>query len=229
MSKFVDSKHICPACGAVFNCHVAVSLNVTRSPAFREAILAEEFHVFACPACHARTVVDESFIYTDFERKHWIGVFPLATEPAWEIHERSAPEAFFSAMSGPDTPAIARKMAEGFKVRTVFGLAALREKLVAFDAGIDDASLAIFKLKMLQQVPGLLFHPAHRPVLREVRNGQMVFHVFPTENDGQLMDVPFTLFEQIKSDAVFNELREEFLKDSYVDAGRVMIEKQEGL
>lgn len=227
MSKFIDSERICPTCSTTFTCRIAVSLNVTRSPAYREAILAEKFHVFTCPSCNTRTLVDEPFIYTDFDRKHWIGVFPLAGEQAWSIHERSAPDAFFKTMRGPHTPAIARKMAEDFLVRTVFGLAALREKLVAFESGIDDADLAVFKLVLAQQMHGLLFHPDRRPLLRAVEGDTLVFHVFSQPDGGELIDVPRALFEETKNDPAFAILREELSQDSYVDPGRLMIEKWE--
>jgi hypothetical protein len=226
MSKFIDTAQTCPHCNAEMTCRIAVSLNVTRSPVYREAILEETFHAFTCDACEKKMLVEEPFIYTDFTRQHWIGVFPRSWEPAWALHEASAPEAFEQTMAGPYTPAIARKMAEGFIVRTVFGLSALREKLMMFDAGIDDALLETIKMELMKNEKAA-FHPNYRPFLYSVNEQKIEMNIFTVAADqsplSQLISVPRSLLEELKNSPSYALLKEEFSKGSYADIGRLMM------
>jgi len=227
MSKFIDTAQTCPHCNAEMTCRIAVSLNVTRSPVYREAILNESFHAFTCAACGKKMLVEEPFIYTDFTRQHWIGVFPRSWESAWALHETSAPEAFQQTMAGPYTPAIARKMAEGFSVRTVFGLSALREKLVMFDAGIDDALLETLKMELMRNNKEIAFHPNYRPLLSSTNDQTIEMNVFSIAADqspsSQLISVPRSLLDELKNSPSYTLLKEEFSKGSYADIGRLMI------
>ena len=55
-------------------------------------------------------------------------------------------------LTGPDAPAAAAALAVGLRVRLVFGLVALREKLLAWDAGLDDVDLELLKLAAMRAV-----------------------------------------------------------------------------
>ena len=52
------------------------------------------FHEFTCPDCRSEYSVDGPLIYTDFDRKHWIGEFPRAWEGSWELLEHQPLETF---------------------------------------------------------------------------------------------------------------------------------------
>lgn len=193
---------------------IATGLNVSKSNEYREQILAETFQVYSCKTCSEKFMLDEPFIYTDFTRNHWIGVFPANGEPAWVMHERAPLDAFEKNMSGPHTSPIARAMAEGFLVRTVFGLEALREKLVVFDAGIDDAVLALLKIELMRA--GLVpFHPDARPRLKAADQEQLFFN--------HALRVPRKLLEEMTADSAFDEMLLTLREGPYVDAGRVLI------
>src|SRR6187401_2366773 len=128
MSVFRDEVVTCPGCGVNEVRTVAHSVNGERSPHLREAILAGEFQQVACGACKAEFEIGDPFIYIDRSRRHWIGVFSRCDVDAWRTLERDAVEAWEQA-GGPRAPVEAQEMLAQARVRTVFGLLALREKL----------------------------------------------------------------------------------------------------
>ena len=121
MSIFRDLSVACPACGTISVESVAVSLNGPRVPEIVQAIVDGSFHRFSCPACGCGFRVDGPLIYTDFERKHWIGEFPLDWETSWAHLEHQPLDSFRRAMIDL-APAYVRAESSGFVVRTVFGL-----------------------------------------------------------------------------------------------------------
>src|SRR5205085_7613996 len=143
-------------------------------PALRDAILAGEFQKVVCDACGGAFLVEDPLMYIDFDRRLWIGMFPQDFEPAWAEHEAAAGEAFERYMTGAYSSPFAREMADGFRVRTVFGLPALAEKVLALDTGLDDRALAVLKLEMMRSVVGLPFSAAFRPRMLAMENERMV-------------------------------------------------------
>lgn len=174
MSTFADRRVPCRQCDHEMQGLVATSINVTRTPAWRTAILDGSFQRWTCPACAAVTVPLEPFPYIDFDRRQLIGVFPTAVATRWWDVEGEVAGAHLRNL-GADGPEVARPIGEGMDLRAVFGLAALREKLVLFDAGLDDAVLEALKLRLLLAADGL--GPDDRLRLVEVDGAELVFDV----------------------------------------------------
>jgi CpXC protein len=150
MSRFEPAELTC-VCGERLQIVAADSLHVTNVPAIREAIKRGEFHVFPCSACGANVRLEKLLAYTDFERWHWFAVFPDQTRSAWtgavDFAERS-----FSATVEQRAAPVVQSWAPRFRasMRAIFGLDSLREKLLAFDAGIDDRILELLKLQLIR-------------------------------------------------------------------------------
>ena len=123
-----------------------VGMHITRLPEVREAILDERFQHVSCPNCSFINPVEKPSIYTDFERKHYIGI-ELPGMHNWrqkvKIHRQAFEQAFFWG------PPIAQQMARSMMTRVVFGLRALREKILIWDAGFDDRIVEIGKKEIL--------------------------------------------------------------------------------
>lgn len=165
MSTFRPRTVDCPACGLPFEVHVLEGLHITRLPAQRRAILDGTFHTFRCPACEAPSVVEVPAIYTDFERQHYLAV---EVEGDWrqarKRHQRVFDESFTLG------PPPAQELGRSLRCRLVYGYRALREKLLCFDHGLDDAVLEALKARW---APGFrlrevlagrhLLCDAHRP------------------------------------------------------------------
>lgn len=150
MSTFYDQEIACPACEQVAVHTVAHSINAARAPHVRQAILDGSFQRVRCERCAAIFTIEWPFLYIDFDRKHWFGVFSEIDEPRFAELENEPAEAF-ALCAGKDAPEVARAAVGSMRVRAVFGFEALREKLLCMDAGLDDVSLELCKLALLKQ------------------------------------------------------------------------------
>lgn len=153
MSKFAPTPYNCPRCGAEFLAGTAESINVTRMPRARERILEGRFHRFDCAKCGERITIDRVVMYIDMRREHFIHVFPVDHEAGWPEWEQVAGETFWRSFG--TGPAAMQEVAPRYKVRAVFGLDALADKLRVWDAGLDDAVVELQKLELFTGAPAL--------------------------------------------------------------------------
>jgi hypothetical protein len=147
MSTFSQATLRC-RCGFEHAVEVADSVHAARRPDLRAAILAGEFHCFACPACGRVAHVEKLFAYTDFPRRQWFTVAPaasLARRSEWLAFAERTFHAVFVERAAP----IATEWAPEFTRRVIFGLASLREKLLAFDVGLDDRRVEQLKVALV--------------------------------------------------------------------------------
>lgn len=149
MSLLIERAVDCPGCGRRALHRVARSVNAGRSPELAQEIRTDQFQRFACPDCNFPYLVEDPLVYIDFARKLWMGHFPRAWEGQWRRHEGHVRDGFRHAL-WDHAPKLARDLGAGFRVRAVFGLAALRDKILCLDAGLDDRTLEALKLDLLR-------------------------------------------------------------------------------
>ena len=176
MSVYEERVLSCPHCGHAEARSVAVSLDGAGAARELQEIRDDTFQRFSCAACGQAFRADGPLIYIDFDGKLWIGVFPAPWEAAWWEHE-AEPRGAFDRYMIENCPPLVREWAPGFTVRAVFGLARLREKLIAHAAGIDDRVLEAYKLDLLRGMGLYELAPRARPTLREASAKDAVFHV----------------------------------------------------
>ena len=164
MSPYVPAKFEC-RCNHVNSISVSDGIHVSRDPDMRRAVLDGTFHQYSCESCGAALQVEQVLSYTDFPRQHMFTVVPRVA-----IHEMHKwldfAETSFHQTMEVDAPPMVKAWAPHMIRRLVFGLGALREKLLAFDAGLNDRVLELLKLRLLEdlQLDGTLdghFHLAH--------------------------------------------------------------------
>ena len=194
MSIFRPVVVTCPSCGDVQARRLAHSVNAERSPALREAILAGALHRFSCEACGQGFEANQPFSYLDMPRKHWFGVYGAEDEGGWVGLEPHPREAYVTAC-GPQAPGFLQEMTQDMKIRLVFGISALQEKLVCHDASIDDVLLEVFKYAMfMRELP---YRPGDHLRLSQVQGDQLGFTY---SRQGQLPErvhaVPFLQRDQ---------------------------------
>ena len=131
------------------------SLNPGRHPELRDQVLERQLHRFECPSCKRRLVIDCDVFWFDFHRKQFIGVFPTALRHQPERWEPVLASTFQFTMK-EHAPRFVQQYADGFFVRTCFGVEELREKLVAHEAGLDDFLLEVLKAELLTSHPELI-------------------------------------------------------------------------
>lgn len=191
MSNFYPYDLACPTCGHRFLVELAAGIPITRMPQVREQILDGTFHVFPCPSCGKPTAVEASMVYTDVQRGQYVGVESaagLSWQAALMRHQTVFEDCFVNA------PSVARDIGRTVKKRIVFGFRALREKLLLWDAGLDDyvveavkgdlareldmqPSEAVFRLSRVLPGGHLMFArfgPTPRPVEIEGQPAQLV-------------------------------------------------------
>jgi hypothetical protein len=161
MSKLASVTLGC-ACGHRLEAEVVESMNPSRRPDLRARILDGTLHRYACPACGRRLAYADLFAYIDFERRHFFSVFPDG-----DLRIRGARVAFaeasFRATMEMHAPPIVRSWAPQMLRRVIFGLASLRETLIALDAGLDDRVVQLLALELRGELrlgfdPSAYFH-----------------------------------------------------------------------
>lgn len=135
MSTFRPHAVACPSCAHSVEVHLLEGMHITRIPDVRAAILAGRFHTFTCPACGDSFVIEVPAIYTDFPAGQYVAVEvgePVDLAPSVGRHQRVFDECFTLG------PPAAQELALTMRTRLVYGYPALREKLLVWDAGLDD-------------------------------------------------------------------------------------------
>lgn len=225
VSTFVQVEVPCPSCGETTTRVVATSINATRTPEWRDVILEGSFQRSACSTCGEYATPLIAFPYIDFDRKQYIGVFPVSDEHRWPELEHEPEHAFVRNLGGL-APPIARPIGAGFEVRTVFGLGALREKIVALSGSIDDAALEVLKLRLLVSRDDLSASLDARPRLVEIDPAHLRFqiHVEVSDDESDLyrLDVPMDDYLAIAGDPSLAPIMDEIRAGPYRDCARML-------
>lgn len=220
MSSFVPRQISCAQCGTATTRSVCLSLNGPRRPDLVEEIQRGRFQRWPC-ACGAPQVVDHAMLYVDFDQGHWITMLPLRGETGWARHEQEAVASWRENMV-VNAPPIMRRLSGQTAVRCVFGLAALREKLLAWHAGLSDAWLEILKLELMRSTLG--WHPSRRPRLVDTQD-QLVFEV-----QGEHLGVNAALLTQLQEEPLdWLSAYEAITAGPYVDLSRLLLPGQDKL
>lgn len=152
MSTFVHSTIIC-RCGEHYVAEVANGLHISLRPDIRQQILDGTFHRFHCPNCGMTTQVEQILSFTDFPRKQWFTIAPMTGMPWRRKYLALARQGFESTMVNR-APEFVVGWGREMLRRLMFGLASLREKLVTFDAGLDDRVVELLKVQVIRDLRG---------------------------------------------------------------------------
>lgn len=125
---------------------LADCLNIQRTPAARDRILARQFHQLEVDG--AQMQLEKAFFYLDLPR----GQAFLVQPPKERYRYDAASEALDRMLEV--LPAAMRKRAGARRV--IYGIEELREKLVAADAGFDDRAVELMKATLVHDHPVLL-------------------------------------------------------------------------
>lgn len=180
MSTFFPYQARCPSCGQTFVAELARGLHITRLPLIRQQLLDGTFQIFTCTACQKPTVIEATVVYTDFERFEYVAV-ETSGSATWQAALARHKTVFQGCFE--NGPPIAHDMGAKFKRRVVYGFRALREKLLLWDAGLDDRVVEAVKGDLIAdegEAPkrivlrlsrilegGHLLFAAYRPVVAE--------------------------------------------------------------
>jgi len=123
-----------------------VRLSVFDDPDPRALVLGDAFNRHVCPTCHKEFELDQALTYVDYVRAHGIRMQRATDAGAWDRWEKVAPSIFQEMR---DT-AKAAGLRPPSLFRLVFGRWQLREKLLEWEAGLDDRLIEVMKLEHLK-------------------------------------------------------------------------------
>jgi hypothetical protein len=223
MSTFAPCRATCPHCTVTFDTEVVTSVSAHRTPGLREKVLEGSFGEQSCPGCGRTVVVIVPFPYVDFDRRHFIFVQPAELVGEWQDHEKLVDELFTENLS--ESPSWrARELSADFIVRTVFGIDELREKLLVFDADLDDGVIETVKLRHLLETSERWATP---PIIRFVTCSGIAieFTIRGTHTDGrETMEsgvVPRRVYDAIAGGEA-TEILDALRSGTYCSVGRLL-------
>jgi hypothetical protein len=146
MSTWYPYRLNCPACGTEGEVQLLKGIHVSRLAAVRRDLHEGRFQVHVCPSCAHRVQLEVPSVYTDFPNGQYIAVeLPFPADVAGpRARHRQVFDACF--LFGPD---VAADLGARVRHRLVFGVAALREKVLAWGAGLDDRIVEALKADVL--------------------------------------------------------------------------------
>jgi hypothetical protein len=225
MSIFLTAELPCPTCGTQVSFELVHSVNADRRPDLRQAILERRFQRQQCPGCELSFRVEPEFTYMDVGRRQFFAVWPASKIGQWKALEARS-QTMFDKAFGNAAPPEARAIGARLEVRVVFGWAALNEKLIAAEHGIDDRKLELVKVGALRNIDEMPVGAGVELRLVGVAEDELKLGWIETAVD-ELTDVlglPLAALAEIDADpAPWQELRDEIAAGLFVDYKRALI------
>lgn len=135
MSTEISKPVSCPRCGEAVDTRMWPGINAEVNPNLREQVLRETLFNWTCPACGYVAQMAYPCLYHDKGRKFMVYLIPNGGEVLDQLDVDSA---------FPQIGCVQK--------RVVDSLAALKEKVLLFEAGLDDRAAELVKLALASVV-----------------------------------------------------------------------------
>ena len=229
MSQFTIGDLVdCPACGAAVTFDLVHSVNADRAPALRKAILDEQFQRDR-PARSAAALSGSSPISTTSSTTATSGSRPCRSSgwPRWREDEAEA-EALFERIYGPRSSPLIQSIGKRIDERLAFGWAAVREKLLIADLGLDDVTVELVKSAVLRastSAPVGLGAEMRLVGADDTSCTSPGWHSDRTRAWPKTIGVSRKLYDQIAADedGDWQSLRAQIAEGMFVDLGRLLV------
>ena len=192
MSDLKDASITCRTCGHTFPITYWGSVNATLDPHLKDEIFSGELRRQQCPACEQQFEVDADLLYHDIERKLMI---------AYRTSAGGQVPSFRSSFL--------EKMAAALplhQLRIVTSWNQLKEKILIFEAGLNDTAVEVIKLVVGERAYGhadfeddCVFFVGARP--KAGGAGELVFEAYQNGKLAAVMPVPMALYQQMYASA----------------------------
>lgn len=145
MSIISKAKAVCYKCGGNHTIDIYKSINAETDPDLKAAVLSGEAFLWECPDCGTSNLATYECLYHDPKEKYMVWVLP------------------FGVPEGPQKDAImnqVRSMGD-YRLRIVSNAGDLMEKVMIYDAGLDDRCIELVKYvagRELENVSNLHFY-----------------------------------------------------------------------
>jgi hypothetical protein len=191
MSNWTNEVVACGRCRASITARRATTINMQRHPASRDQILDGSFHQVTCGSCGHVAQLDARMLLSDFPRGQFVDVRPVAEVASWADHASATTAVFADGL----VQARAVGVVGETRVRLVYGLAGLADKLRAWDHDLDDRVIELAKLALVLEVGGgstpaaIHLVSASAPLVFEMTNatGAIERHAMPRSRYEELV------------------------------------------
>lgn len=229
MSLFEVQEVTCPACDARQSVEIAFSLNASRRPDLRAAVIDRGYQRFTCEQCASEFRAEPHLVYLDIRRNQWILAKAVTELHAWSDFEAAA-QVLFAEHYGENAPPAAKAVGDTLTVRVVFGWSALREKLLIEAAGLDDVTLEYVKvllLRALDETPLADDAELRFESLADDGALRFVWYVGASETPVEEVEVPRALYDLAVNDPeAWRALRESLSAGPFVDMNRLLVPEE---
>lgn len=165
----------CPSCGHIFRGEFNTA--VFSDTVEREAILKNDFGEVVCPACNHKFILNYRFVYTDDERKYMIINDPKFVDSSSRL-------ALVSSFKLLDT--VRKNEAKKFRRVMTADIKDLREKILIFEAGLNDKVVEIMKYILLESDDLVIDHDDVKDFTYDGLDSFII-----KTNSGDVMNLPF--------------------------------------
>jgi hypothetical protein len=136
MSQSESITITCPKCKSKQPFTVWHSINVTLDPELKQRLLDRSLITFQCGKCGHSAAIEQELMYHDMDRKLMI------------LRGHDKPDEAFAEGLGP----LVKKMESEYTFRLAESINALVEKILIWDAGLDDRVVEIVKLLLMGHI-----------------------------------------------------------------------------
>ena len=225
MSLFRTISVTCPHCGTQQAFEAVYSVNADRRPDLRDEILDDSFQFETCESCKEQFRLDPTFVYLDIGRGQWISAKPLVALGDWPTEEEQA-ATLMAESYGATASAPAQEVGEGLSARVTFGWPALREKIVANAAGLDDVALELTKAALIRTQADLPLSVGRELRLVLVEGDVMTINLVDAQSEAVIesLDLPIGFYNHIAASvADFGNSATTLAEGTFVDVQKLYI------
>lgn len=185
MSMKLPEELTCPYCNEPSTVELYQGVNVTVDPELKEKVFSGELFLFTCPHCGKKANLAMPLVYHDMERQVLIQLC------------HSEEEAKKYCLHDDDRDAMSEMVKEGYSFRVVVGLNALKEKILVFDAGLNDIVVDLFKSIMLSSDEAEF----DKIFFTRIEDDKLIFEGFKSKKwEGQVFAFPLKEFKKLEQD-----------------------------
>ena len=177
-----------------------------------------------CPSCGTALRLPAHITYLDMRRGQWILVEDAGQIAQWPAVETEATE-LFSTSFGASAPPLQCTIGADLKARLVFGWPALREKLLAAEAGLDDVVLELLKISVIRNVPDSPLSDSTELRLAAASDSALTLQWINTASEQSIADLSLerSLYDELAADLEpWSELKAQLEAGLFVDMNRII-------
>jgi hypothetical protein len=192
MSDLIEATITCIGCGQVFPITYWGSVNATLDPHLKEEIFSGELRLRQCPSCGQKVELDTELLYHDMDRKLMI-LYQITADD----RTPTLGSAFLTKLAA-SLPL--------YQLRIVSSWNQLKEKILIFDAGLNDSAVEILKIVAGDRAYGHADFADDSLYFLGVRSGssaadELVFEAYQNGKLVAVVPVPMSLYQHMYASA----------------------------